>query len=237
LLFEASFDFEQRELIHMAEDLPDGWRTAEEKARDIAQARALKEQARKGGLRFEAYLPSGLAEWVLDFVERGVFVDPSEAVFVIFGEHKDLEPHADLRQEALKRSIQAAIDDPRPSIPYEEVKERMEKLSSEPRPEPAIWRKQLYGDPALLEVKSLEEFAETCGMKHADFQIGMEFLTATGRWRVTDIGTRTVIAIKLDQADPRNYNGPPYSIVESVFDEYAFEGCAPVDVAHSRPNS
>lgn len=68
---------------------------------------------------------------------------------------------------------------------------------------------------------------EINGMKHADFRIGMEFFTATGRWRVTDIGARTIVAIKLDQTDPRNYNGPPYSIVESVFDEYDFEGCEP----------
>ena len=218
----------------MTEDLQDGWRTAEEKARDIAQAKALKEQARNGGLRFEAYLPLDLAEWVLDFVERGVFVDPSEAVFVILGEHKDLEPHADLREEALKRSLKAAIDDPRPSISLEEFKERMEKRRAEPRPQPAVWQKQQYGDVASLELKSLEAFTETCGMQHADFQIGTEFLTATGRWRVTDIGTRTVIAIKLDQADPRNYNGPPYSIVESVFGEDDFGGCAPVEtVCHA----
>jgi hypothetical protein len=73
------------------------------------------------------------------------------------------------------------------------------------------------------------ESADIPGMQHADFQIGKEFLTATGRWRVTDIGTRTVIAIKLDEADPRNYNGPPYSIAETVFDEYDFEGCKPVE--------
>ena len=214
----------------MTEDLQEDWRTAEERARDIALAKALKEQAAKGGLRFEAYLPFGLAEWVLDFVERGVFVDPSEAIFVILGEHKDLEPHADLRQEALKRRIQAAIDDPRPRIPLEEVEERMKKRLAEPRPEPAIWRKQLYGEAALSEMQFLEAFDETNGMQHADFQTGMEFLTAGGRWRVTDIGTRTVIAIKLDQADPRNYNGPPYSIVESVFDEYDFGGCRPVEI-------
>jgi hypothetical protein len=64
-------------------------------------------------------------------------------------------------------------------------------------------------------------------MQHADFRVGMEFLTPAGRWRVTDIGIRTVIAIKLDQTDPRNYNGPPFSIVE-VFDEYDFGECAPV---------
>jgi len=37
----------------------------------IAQARALREQAGKGGLRFEAYLPPDLAEWLLDLIERG----------------------------------------------------------------------------------------------------------------------------------------------------------------------
>ena len=69
-------------------------------------------------------------------------------------------------------------------------------------------------------------------MEHAEFKIGMEFMTATGRWRVTDIGTRTVIAIKLDQEDPRNYNGPPYSILENVFDEYDLEGCEPLTLSY-----
>jgi len=81
----------------------------------IAQAKALRQQAGKGGLRFEAYLPPDLAEWLLDLIERGVFADPSEAVFVILGEHRDLEPHADLRRELLSRSCQAAIDDPPPA--------------------------------------------------------------------------------------------------------------------------
>ena len=209
----------------MTDDLQNDWRTAEDRAQDIAQARALKEQARKGGLRFEAYLPFGLAEWVLDFVERGVFADPSEAVFVILGEHRDLEPHADLRREFLKRSLEAAINDPRPSVPLEEAKERMKTLLAQP---PALWRQRPPADAALPSAEAIEAFTESCGMQHADFQIGMEFLTATGRWRVTDIGTRTVIAIKLDQADPRNYNGPPYSIVENVFDEHDLEACAPV---------
>jgi hypothetical protein len=194
----------------------------------ISQAKALKGKASKSGLRFDAFLPAGLAEWLLDFVERGVFADPSEAVFVILGEHQDLEPHADLRQEALKRSLAAAINEPRPALAFEEAKESVEKLLSKPRSMPAIWRKQSSAESALPSTEAVTAFDNT-GMEHADFQIGMEFLTATGRWRVTDIGTRTVIAIKLDQADPRNYNGPPYSIVESVFDEYDFGGCAPVN--------
>jgi antitoxin ParD1/3/4 len=100
----------------MTDDVPDSWPTAAEKAEAIAQARALKQQARKGGLRFEVYLPPGLAEWLL-------------------------EPHADLRRELLTRTVQAAIDDPRPSIPAQEVMERLKKIPAEPRPEPAVWRR------------------------------------------------------------------------------------------------
>jgi hypothetical protein len=122
----------------------DDWRTTEEKASDIAQAKALRTQASKAGLRFEVYLPSGLAEWVLDFVERGVFTDPGEAVFVILGEHKDLEPHADLREESLRRALKAAMDDPRPRISAEEFRARMDRLWSEPRPEPALWQQRKH---------------------------------------------------------------------------------------------
>lgn len=59
-----------------------------------------------------------------------------------------------------------------------------------------------------------------------EFQIGLEFYTATGKWRCTDIGTRMIVAIKLDQTDESWYNGPPYAVVESVFDEYDFGGCS-----------
>jgi len=124
----------------VTEQAEQDWRTAAERESDIAQARTLREQARKGGLRFEAYLPPSLAEWLLDLVEQGVFTDPGEAVFVILGEHKDLEPHADLREEILRRSLQAAMDDPSPGFTAEEVNERMRKLMSEPRAEPAVWR-------------------------------------------------------------------------------------------------
>ncbi len=47
------------------------------------QARVLRAQAATGGLRFETYLPSGLATWILDKVAHGVFADPSEAVSAI----------------------------------------------------------------------------------------------------------------------------------------------------------
>lgn len=63
-------------------------------------------------------------------------------------------------------------------------------------------------------------------MTKDEFRIGQEFYTASGEWRCTDTGTRVIVAIKLDQEDLRNYNGPPYSIVEHVFDEYDMEGCS-----------
>lgn len=105
------------------------------------QARALRIQAREGGLRFDAYLPSQLADWLLDMIERGIFRDPSEAVFVILGEHRALQPHQDLRDEMFRRSIQTAIDDPRPGIPSEEIKAIMQRMLAAPRPEPAQWRR------------------------------------------------------------------------------------------------
>jgi hypothetical protein len=65
-------------------------------------------------------------------------------------------------------------------------------------------------------------------MRHSDFKIGLEFLTAAGRWRCTDVGARTVAAIRLDlDHDPFWYSGPPYAVVENVFDEYGLEDCDP----------
>ncbi len=93
-------------------------------------------------MRFEVYLPASLAEWVLELVERDVFTDPGEAVFVILGEHRDLEPHADLREEILRRTLQAAMDNPRPGCTADEVMERIGRLMSEPRAEPAVWRRR-----------------------------------------------------------------------------------------------
>jgi hypothetical protein len=68
-------------------------------------------------------------------------------------------------------------------------------------------------------------------MEHEEFTIGMEFMCGGKRWRCTDRGTRTVIAICLDTYpdDPSWYNGPPYAVAESVFDEYDRQACAPVD--------
>ncbi len=98
------------------------WPDPADKAHAVEQAKRLRNQVNEGGLKFEAYLPPSLVLWLFDRIEQGQFLDPSEAVFVILGEHKELEPHADLRRELLKRSIEAAADDPRPGISGEKLK-------------------------------------------------------------------------------------------------------------------
>lgn len=69
-------------------------------------------------------------------------------------------------------------------------------------------------------------------MKHDDFTIGTEFVTTSGTWRCTDIGTRTIIAIKVsDYEDKSWFRGPPYAVVEIVFDENDWEACWPNQAA------
>jgi antitoxin ParD1/3/4 len=122
-------------------DAPDCWPTAEMQAQSVAQAKALRTQAQKGGLRFEAYLPPRLADWLLERIEQGLFLDPSEAVFVMLGEQQELEPHRDLRQELVERRLQMALNDPHPGIPAEEVFEKLRQKFARPHPEPVTWIK------------------------------------------------------------------------------------------------
>lgn len=61
-------------------------------------------------------------------------------------------------------------------------------------------------------------------MKHSDFKIGSFFYTGSGLWKCTDVGTRTICAIKIDEKLDFKEE-PPYSVEEVVFDEYDFEGC------------
>ena len=86
-------------------------------------------------------------------------------------------------------------------------------------------------------------------MQHSEFSMGLEFWCGGKRWRCTDVGTRVVVAICLESrdmvriavdpkdktqriqtsylsTDPRDLNGPPYGVVECVFDEYDIEACS-----------
>jgi len=106
-----------------------------------AQAAALRDQAREGGLRFEAYLPPALADWMLERIERGTFADPSEAVFAIVGNFRDLEPHHDLRDELLGRMLAASAAELESARPAEAVFAELREEMARPRPEPARWQK------------------------------------------------------------------------------------------------
>jgi hypothetical protein len=64
-------------------------------------------------------------------------------------------------------------------------------------------------------------------MRLSDFHIGLEFWMSGSHWRCTDVGTRLVIAIKLEHDDdPSWYNGPPYAICEHTIDEYVQHICS-----------
>ncbi|MCJ2109143.1 hypothetical protein MKK70_27985 [Methylobacterium sp. E-041] len=87
-------------------------------------------------------------------------------------------------------------------------------------------------------------------MNLSDFRIGSEFTCSGRRYRCTDIGTRTVLAIQVDEAtiaskEPGKpvttrlvsrqeaeaigwFTGPPYSVIEHVFDEEDQDLCEPV---------
>jgi len=106
-----------------------------------AQAAALRDQARAGGLRFEAYLPPALADWLLERIERGMFADPSEAVFAIVGNFRDLEPHRDLRDELLGRMLDASAAELESARAADEVFDELRRKMAEPRPEAARWEK------------------------------------------------------------------------------------------------
>ena len=86
-------------------------------------------------------------------------------------------------------------------------------------------------------------------VQHNDFFMGLEFWCGDKRWRCTDVGSRVVVAISLEPRevvsistdphdksqrtetrfmsdDARDLNGPPYGVVEHVFDEDDVEACS-----------
>ncbi|WP_296530116.1 hypothetical protein [Rhodoferax sp.] len=104
----------------------------------------------------------------------------------------------------------------------------------------------MHGTTTLATEVSMTE--DGC-LAHADFFIGREFWTETGRWRCTDVGTRTICAISLERHqattlhpdgvqttgitdDPTWLDGPPYALAEHVFDEVSFGAlyASPADV-------
>lgn len=79
-------------------------------------------------------------------------------------------------------------------------------------------------------------------MRHSQFQIGQEFRSGDDTYLCTDKGTRTVAAIRVnsvlvptargtrtltrENAEAAGwFNGPPYAVLEHIFDEVDQEGC------------
>ena len=69
-------------------------------------------------------------------------------------------------------------------------------------------------------------------MKLADFYIGLEFIEGPFCWRCTDVGTRTVVAIRLTENNPIWYQGPPYTVEEVVLDEASLADCHLTEEEH-----
>jgi hypothetical protein len=86
-------------------------------------------------------------------------------------------------------------------------------------------------------------------VKLHQFRVGSHFYCGSREWRCTDIGTRAIVAIRVDRvelggentpAGPRTlskaeaeaegwFNGPPYAVAEHLFDEEDQKSCAPAD--------
>jgi hypothetical protein len=113
-----------------------------DKTPDIA---AVRRQAAMGGLAFEAYLPPGLADWVIGLVEEGVFHSPAEAVFVAMQSFRNLEEHPDVKRELLNRILQTRIDaaEQGKGMSGEDVMARLRNEMAGPRAEPAVWDRAL----------------------------------------------------------------------------------------------
>jgi hypothetical protein len=80
-------------------------------------------------------------------------------------------------------------------------------------------------------------------MEHSEFRIGQPFWCSGKKYRCTDFGLRTIIAIRLDQVEVVRerlfketisyeqanregwFKGPPYAIAEIVFDEDDLPAC------------
>lgn len=66
-------------------------------------------------------------------------------------------------------------------------------------------------------------------MEHREFQVGRAFWCGDNKFLCTDMGTRTIIAVRIgakEMEDPSWLNGPPFAVDEVVFDEDDIKGCS-----------
>ena len=84
-------------------------------------------------------------------------------------------------------------------------------------------------------------------MDHSEFEIGLEFRCSDRTFRCTDVGSRVIVAIRVDEVELTTkhedgaithstlshdeaaakgwFDGPPFAVAELVFDEHDLEAC------------
>ena len=113
----------------------------------------------------------------------------------------------------------------------------IERLRRCPQTEQQAWLR------GLAELAAYDACSQVKTMQHSEFDIGTEFTTEEGRrrWRVTDVGTRVVTAIRIDQVESSTgclmsfaeaeqagwFRGPPYALAERIFAECDQQACQP----------
>jgi hypothetical protein len=85
------------------------------------QAAALRRYAAHHGLRFECYLPSRLASWLLEKVEQKAYNDPEHAIYAIVNDHVQLERLSCVRDTLIQRSLERSSGGYWPVQTLEEV--------------------------------------------------------------------------------------------------------------------
>src|SRR5260221_14365163 len=88
------------------------------------QQERIKAHTRARGMMFEVFLPEELADWLRLKIAAGMFKNPGEAAFVAFQDLQAFDRHPDARRALLTAMIEVSINDSRPCIPIEEVREQ-----------------------------------------------------------------------------------------------------------------
>jgi len=112
------------------------------KSEPMAQASALRGQARVGGMRIEAYLPPVLADWLLSRIEDGTFSSPDEAASILLMEARVLDVDDNLRAELLRRALQAETGNPQSAAPTQEALKTVHDLQKALPSPPAAWEEK-----------------------------------------------------------------------------------------------
>ncbi|MBI0539600.1 hypothetical protein D9599_29275 [Roseomonas sp. KE2513] len=137
--------------------------------------------------------------------------------------------------------------DPLPAVSDAEVEAATTMLSITPDVHPRLPAEDLRRVVRMVLTAATQ--VRQAKLVRADgvaFQIGTTFSTGQALWRCTDVGTRTIVAVRIDKvitprplgegqtwatdqdaADPRKLpgwlNGPPYALAEFCFDEQDIE--------------